>query len=131
MQKSRLHACHRRFGRLSPRELERGAAGANEGMIPPVQCVIAFVTAPNIETARTIARVALEKGFTACANILPLVESHYWWQEKLETSSEVLIIFKTTVQRQFELRDCVLANHPYDTPEFVVFDIDQGSEAYL
>ena len=100
-------------------------------MIPPVPCVIAFVTAPNIETARKIARLTLEQGLTACANILPLIESIYWWEEKLETSSEVLIIFKTTSDRQLQLRECVLANHPYEVPEFVAFNIDQGSEPYL
>jgi periplasmic divalent cation tolerance protein len=100
-------------------------------MIPPVPCVMAFVTAPDIETARKIVRIALEKGLTACANIIPLIESHYWWQEKIESSSEVLIIFKTTIHRQFELRECVLANHPYEVPEFVVLNIDQGSDAYL
>jgi uncharacterized protein involved in tolerance to divalent cations len=62
----------------------------------PIQCIIAFVTAPNIETARKIAQAALGKGLAACANIVPQIESHYWWEEKLETSSEALIIFKTT-----------------------------------
>ena len=102
-------------------------------MIPPVpvQCVIAFVTAPDIETARKIARAALEKNLTACANILPVIESHYWWQEKLETSSEVLIIFKTTLHQRDALRDFVIANHPYDVPEFVAFEIQHGSPDYL
>ena len=100
-------------------------------MIPPVQCFIAFVTAPDMETARKVSRGALEKKLCACANLLPITESHYWWQEKLETSSEVLIIFKTTLQQRDALRDFVIANHPYDVPEFVAFEIQHGSADYL
>jgi uncharacterized protein involved in tolerance to divalent cations len=32
---------------------------------------------------------------------------------------------------QIALRDCVLANHPYETPEFITQAIDSGSDAYI
>jgi periplasmic divalent cation tolerance protein len=100
-------------------------------MIPPVQCFVAFVTAPDMETARKISRGALEKKLCACANLMPIAESHYWWQEKLESASEVLIIFKTTLHQRDALRDFVIANHPYDVPEFISFQIEHGSADYL
>src|ERR1043165_7048619 len=84
-------------------------------MIPAAPCITALVTAPDIETARKIAQAALTQKLAACANIIPNLESHYWWQGKLEQSAEVLIIFKTTTKMQIALRDCVLANHPYET----------------
>jgi periplasmic divalent cation tolerance protein len=89
------------------------------------------VTAPDADAARKIAKAALTQKIAACANIIPGVESHYWWQGKLDQSAEVLIIFKTTSQLQMALRDCVLANHPYETPEFITLPIDFGSDAYL
>jgi periplasmic divalent cation tolerance protein len=100
-------------------------------MIPATPCVTALVTAPDVETARKIAKAALDQKLAACANIIPGVESHYWWEGKLEQSAEVLIIFKTTVKMQIALRECVLANHPYETPEFIAQTIDFGSDAYL
>lgn len=100
-------------------------------MIPQTPCLVALVTAPDLEVARKLAKVALEQKLAACANILPQVESHYWWKGALEQSAEVMIIFKTTVKAQVALRDCVLANHPYETPEFVVLPIESGSDAYL
>lgn len=100
-------------------------------MIPPVQCAVAFVTAPDLEVARRLSKAALEQKLAACANILPGVESHYWWQGRIENTAEVMIVFKTTIQLQLALRDCVLANHPYETPEFIVVNIDQGSNSYL
>jgi uncharacterized protein involved in tolerance to divalent cations len=32
---------------------------------------------------------------------------------------------------QAALRDCVLKNHPYETPEFITQAIDFGNDAYL
>ena len=100
-------------------------------MLPPSQCITALVTAPDVETARKIAQVALNQKLAACANIIPNLESHYWWQGKLEQSAEVLIVFKSTVKMQIALRDCVLANHPYETPEFITQSIEFGSDTYL
>lgn len=100
-------------------------------MLPPSPCILAFVTAPDVEVARNLAAAALKAKLAACANILPGVESHYWWQGNLEQSAEALIIFKTTLKLQTALRDCVLTNHPYETPEFITQSIDFGSEAYL
>lgn len=100
-------------------------------MLPPTPCVVAMVTAPDLETARKVARAALEQKLAACANLLPQIESHYWWQGKLEQAAEILILFKTTTEAKHALRDCVLANHPYETPEFVTLPIEFGSDAYL
>jgi periplasmic divalent cation tolerance protein len=100
-------------------------------MIPAALCITALVTAPDVETARKIVQAALTQKFAACANIVPNLESHYWWQGKIEQNAEVLIIFKSTVRNQLALRECVLANHPYETAEFITQAIDFGSDAYL
>ena len=92
---------------------------------------LALVTAPNISAARKIATLALKEKLAACANLIPKIESHYWWQDQIESSSEVLILFKTTKAELEALEKCVLKNHPYETPEFVVLKIDRGSAKYL
>ena len=92
---------------------------------------VVLVTAPNLRTARTLARAALEARLVACANLVPSLESHYWWQGKLERSAEVLVIFKTSRRRLAALEKLILANHPYDTPEFVVVPLTAGSPRYL
>ncbi len=95
------------------------------------QFSITLVTAPDLKTARALARSTLEARRAACVNLLPKVESYYWWKGKLESGSEVLMIFKTPRSIIPGLKRHVLAEHPYDTPEFVVLDITGGSEAYL
>ena len=56
---------------------------------------VVLVTAPDLKTARALAKAALEARLVACANLIPKLESHYWWQGRIECSGEVLILFKT------------------------------------
>ena len=93
--------------------------------------VLVLVTAPDLRTARRLARSALKQRLVACANMIPKVESHYWWREKLETGAEVLMLLKTTTRRVSALERLVVAEHPYDTPEFIVLRLQQGNRRYL
>jgi uncharacterized protein involved in tolerance to divalent cations len=92
---------------------------------------IVLVTAPNLRTARSLAKAALRGRLVACANLIPGLESHYWWQGKIERSGEVLMVFKTVRRHLTTLERLILAEHPYDTPEFVVLPLTAGSRRYL
>jgi periplasmic divalent cation tolerance protein len=92
---------------------------------------LVLVTAPDLKTARKLAKAALTARLIACANLVPKIESHYLWQGKLETSAEVLLVLKTTRARLTKLEKLILAKHPYDTPEFVVLRFNKGNERYL
>ena len=93
--------------------------------------LLVLVTAPNLDTSRALAKAALEARLVACANLLPKIESHYWWQGKIESAAEVLIIFKTTKAKLKALEKLIVAKHPYDTPEFLVLPILSGNRHYL
>jgi periplasmic divalent cation tolerance protein len=90
-----------------------------------------FVTAPDLKTARKLAKAALDAKLVACANLIPKIESHYWWQGKIESSAEVLIIFKTTKAKLKPLEKLIVEKHPYDTPEFIVLPLSGGNKRYL
>jgi periplasmic divalent cation tolerance protein len=92
---------------------------------------IALVTAPDLKTARALAKSALSARLIACANLVPKIESHYWWQGKIESSAEVLLILKTQKSKLVALEKLVLAKHPYDTPEFLVLPVSAGNQKYL
>lgn len=92
---------------------------------------IVLVTAPDLKTAQALARGALESRLVTCVNLVPKIESLYRWQDKIESSQEVLMILKTTATRLTALEKFVQANHPYDTPEFVVLDLKAGTKRYL
>jgi len=92
---------------------------------------IVLVTAPDLKTARALARTALSAKLIACANLVPKIESHYRWRGKIESGAEVLLVLKTQKSKLAALEKLVLAKHPYDTPEFLVLPLGAGSEKYL
>ena len=100
-------------------------------MKPATKFALVLVTAPNLKSARALAKAALSARLVACANLVPKIESHYWWQGKLESGAEVLLVFKTTKLKLAALEKLMLAQHPYDTPEFLVLPISAGNGKYL
>jgi periplasmic divalent cation tolerance protein len=93
--------------------------------------LIVLVTVPNAKVARELAQAALRQRLIACANLLPGIESHFWWKGKIEKGSEVLLLLKTTKARVKALEKLILEKHPYDTPEFVVVETGFTTERYL
>ena len=100
-------------------------------MKPATQFALVLVTAPDLKTARALARAALAARLIACANLVPKIESHYWWRGKIESGAEVLLVLKTTQARLAALEKLIRARHPYDTPEFIVLPVRAGSRKYL
>jgi periplasmic divalent cation tolerance protein len=92
---------------------------------------LVLVTAPDLKMARALTKSALQAKLIACANLLPKIESHYRWQGKIESSQEVLLVLKTEKPRLPALEKFITANHPYDTPEFLVLPVTSGSKKYL
>ena len=100
-------------------------------MAVPDDFAIVMVTAPDRALARRLAKGALEAKLAACANIVPAVESHYWWEGKLESSDEALLICKTRQALTPKLERVIREIHPYDTPEFIALPLTTGSRKYL
>ncbi len=92
---------------------------------------VVLVTAPDLKTGRMLAQAALTARLAACVNIIPKIESHYWWQGKLEHGAEVLLILKTPKAKLVALQKCILEKHPYDTAEFLALPLQSGSRRYL
>lgn len=92
---------------------------------------VVLVTAPDLRVARRLARGALRAKLVACANLVPKIESYYWWQGRIETAAEVLLLCKTTKRKLAAFEKFILENHPYDTPEFVVLPLAKGTARYL
>lgn len=95
------------------------------------QFAIILVTVPDLKTARALAKTALKARLVACANLVPKIESHYWWRGKIESGAEVMILFKTRKSKLPALEKLITAKHPCDTPEFLVLTLDKGSRKYL
>jgi periplasmic divalent cation tolerance protein len=92
---------------------------------------VVLVTAPDLKTARALAKAALQARLIACVNLVPKIESHYWWHGKIESGAEVLLVLKTQKSKLAALEKLVVTRHPYDTPEFIVLPLSAGNKKYL
>lgn len=83
---------------------------------------LVLCTFPDAEKARQIGTLAVANQAIACVNLIPGVESIYRWEGKVESSVEVLAIFKTTVSAYPAFAAWLADAHPYDTPEIIGLD---------
>ena len=72
----------------------------------------------------------LNQRLIACANLIDNVQSMYWWKNKITTDSETMVMMKTTKKKIKAIKNFFLVNHPYETPELIVLDI-QAEQKYL
>ena len=92
---------------------------------------LALCTCPDVDSARTLAHALVDEHLAACVSRVPGITSVYAWQGRIEEDTEVLLLIKTTSERFAALRERVVALHPYDVPELIALDIDDGLPAYL
>ncbi len=81
------------------------------------EILLVFCTAPDLETARRLARMAVEQRLAACANLAPGLTSIYTWEETLHEEREALILFKTRASCFDALAAALVKAHPYQVPE--------------
>lgn len=93
--------------------------------------LIVFVTASSKEEAERIAKGVLEEKLAACVNIIDAVHSHFWWQGKIDSAKEALLIIKTKKALINKLIRRVKSIHSYELPEIIALPIIYGSKEYL
>lgn len=92
---------------------------------------VVLVTAPDLETARDLARHLVGERIAACVNVVDGVTSVYRWAGAVQEDPEVLLVVKTRAERLPALERALAERHPYDVPECVVLAPDRVEERYL
>ncbi len=90
-----------------------------------------FITAATVEEAEQISQMLLEQRKVACVNIVPRVSSSFWWQDKIDSAQESLLIVKTKASQLSELVRLVKEIHSYEVPEIIAVPIIGGNQDYL
>lgn len=104
---------------------------AHNAQAPHEDVVIVLTTWPDEASGAPIARQIVEAGLAACVTRLPTHRVTYRWQGAIEEAEEHQWMIKTTRGALERLREAVHAAHPYDTPEWLVLDVREGSAAYV
>jgi len=93
--------------------------------------IVVFITTDSAEEAGRISELLLSKRKAACVNIVPRVDSQFWWQGKLDSARENLLIVKTKASVLPEVIELVKRVHSYSVPEIIALPIIDGSDDYL
>ena len=93
--------------------------------------IVIFVTTKDVKQAQKIADGLLKDKLVACANIITGVKSLFWWEGKIDSSKEALLVLKTKKTLFNKVATKVKLLHSYQTPEIIALPIAAGSKDYL
>ena len=93
--------------------------------------LVILITAGSHDEARKIADALVSQRKAACVNIVPRVNSLFWWENKLEEDEESLLLVKTRAELFPEVMNLVREIHSYEVPEIIALPIIEGNPDYL
>jgi periplasmic divalent cation tolerance protein len=92
---------------------------------------IIYITAGNMDEARTIGKDLVSNRLAACVNIIDNINSMYWWDGKIQDEREVIVIAKSRESLVPNLIERVKSLHSYSCPCVVSLPILDGNKAFL
>ena len=96
-----------------------------------MQELLVYMTTENSSQAETIGRALVENRLAACVNILGGMRSLYWWDDKVQSDNETVLLAKTTDNNLDALTSLVKELHTYDVPCIVALPITGGNPDFL
>ena len=82
------------------------------------------------DEAEKLVDTLLEERLVACANMIPGVRSHYWWEGEINRDDEVVLFLETREGRVDAAVTRLRELHSYDVPKIIVIDPDQCEPTY-
>lgn len=89
---------------------------------------ITYTLVENLEQAQKIARTLVEEKLAACVNIIPNVLSVYVWDDKLQESTELGLVIKSSTADPKALIARLKDLHPYQLPAISSFETESTPE---
>ena len=90
-----------------------------------------YSTFPDQESARKAAMALTGERLAACVNILPGMQSFYWWEGKIDSAAEVVLIAKAPAENFEAVRAHIQSLHPYSCPCIIALPIAAGHAPFL
>ena len=96
-----------------------------------MKILVVISTAGSEKEGWKIAQKLVECKLAACVNVIPKVNSFFYWGGKLCREQEVILVIKT-IQKQFKkIINEINKIHSYEVPEIISLQVDRGEERYL
>ena len=92
--------------------------------------IIIISTYPDKSSISKFAYMIITSKLAACVNYTK-ISSVYSWDDKIDNSSEYLVIFKTTSKNKLKLKKEIQKSHPYDVPEIAEINVSSINDSYL
>lgn len=105
------------------------ACVASEGTVSQMSLVDLFVTCADQEEAGVIRSALLARRLIACGNTWA-VSSEFRWEGEVETANEVMLLVKTTQERQTDVVTLIKELHSYEVPAISIVAVEAGSAEY-
>ena len=93
--------------------------------------IIIYTSIDSKTNANELARKLVENNLAACINIIPIEESIYNWDGKIQSESEFQLIIKTDLSYKSSIEKFIKLNHSYELPEIIVINVADGSKEYF
>jgi periplasmic divalent cation tolerance protein len=90
-----------------------------------------YMTAKDMEEARSIGDRLVESGLAACINILGSIDSIFMWKGEIQHDTEVAFIAKTKAGKVPELVEMVKSLHSYEVPCIISLPISDGNPEFI
>ena len=87
-------------------------------------------TAADKESAKSIAKLLVEKRLAACIQMFP-IESVYFWRGEICGDNETLMFIKSKTTLFSKISAVIKENHAYEVPEIIQIPITGGLPEYL
>jgi periplasmic divalent cation tolerance protein len=93
--------------------------------------ILLYITCNDAHQANTIAHSIISEQLAACANVFPEMQSIYLWDGKINSSTETVLILKTSDHLRHRCQDRVRQLHSYQVPCVLEIPISGGNNEYI
>lgn len=93
-------------------------------------CIL-YATFPDQASAHKTATTLVHEHLAACCNLIPAIQSVYWWEGAVQQTDEAVLIVKTTAVLAETAIGRITALHPYENPAILQLPVCGGAPDFL
>jgi len=93
--------------------------------------IVVINTCGSADEAESLARTLIDWHLAACVTVISPAKSFYRWNGAVTSSTEWLLLIKTSRPLFARVETVLQTSHTYEVPEIIALPIVEGSTNYL